>query len=184
MKSISVIALAACLAGCASVSAVPAGTRVDVGDGVSVAADPAWNQIRYGKSLLWTGNGIGLDEMRFTTGIKDGKPLYGAAAKDTPLYNATMPPSDIADLVVTMMGRSGLQNVRASRLTPCPFGAGTGFCFDVTFLNADGLEMKGKVLAGRKGTNLELIEFRAPSEYYFGVMAAPAQRLFASVQMR
>lgn len=172
------------LAGCASVSDVTPGHSIAVGDGVSLTPDSEWSELTYAKATLWTIDGVGLNELHFHTGIQDGKPLYAVAgARDLPLYAADMPPSDIQDLVIVTMGKEGYANVRAAGLKPCRFGE-AGFCFDLTFATAAGLEMKGRAIAGYNKKKLELILFYAPAEYYYGASAPALERLFATLQIR
>lgn len=171
------------LAGCAGVTAVPAGKTVSLGDGVSVTPATEWSQITLGSARVWTVNGLGLDEVLFYTGIQNGKPLYAVAGKTAQLgsFSATMSPNDIQDLAVTTMGQEGYQNVRAANLAPCQSSVGNHFCFDLEFLTGDGLEMKGKAIAMPNKGKLELVEFLAPSEYYYPSLAPTVDKLFAAI---
>lgn len=173
-----------CLAACTSIGDITPGHSIAVGDGVSLTADSEWSELTYSNTRLWTIDGVGLNELHFYTGIQSGKPLFaGAGARDLPLYAADMPPSDIQDLVVVTLGKSGYANVRATGLRPCRFGEG-GFCFDLAFATASGLEMKGRAIAGHNKTRLELILFYAPAEYYYGASAPALDRLFATLEVR
>ena len=97
--------------------------------------------------------------------------------------NETMLPNDIQDLLVRTMSQEGLDNVRADDPTPCAFGGLTGFCFQTSFSDKAGLEMKGKAIAARNGKKLELIEFRAPADFYFDHSAPTVDQLFASISV-
>lgn len=172
------------LAACTSIGAVTPGHSIAIGDGVSLTPDSEWSELTYSGTRLWTIDGVGLNELHFHTGIQDGKPLYAVAgARDLPVYKAAMPPNDIQDLLVVAMGKEGHANVRAANLRPCSFGTG-GFCFDLAFATARGLEMKGRVIAGHNRDRLELIVFYAPAEYYYGASATALDRLFATLQIQ
>ena len=145
-----------------------------------------WNQFS-GDHKIWTVNGPNLDSLHFFTGIKSGQPLFvplGARKEQMALFDAKMLPNDVQDLVVGTLEKQGYQNVRPGNLGPCPFGAATGFCFDLVFTTGDGLEMKGLVLAGKRDTTLDVVEFLAPSEYYFGELSPTVSKVFASVQAK
>jgi hypothetical protein len=96
-------------------------------------------------------------------------------------YEASMLPNDIEDLVVGTLQKQGYANVRASNLAPCPLGANQGFCFDLAFATSDGLEMQGKVAALRRSQALDMVEFMAPSEYYYGELSPAMGRILASM---
>jgi len=181
-----VLLLGAALAGCTAVTLVEPGKPAAVGDGVNVMPQVRWNQIAPRKGqTVWTQNGPAIDSVYFLTGIADGKPLYSVAGMrdaDVGIFRANMLPNDVQDLVVGTMQKEGYDNVRAGSLAPCPFGAATGFCFDLDFATKDGLLMKGKVLAITRNNTLNVFEFRAPSEYYFAALVPTVDKIFASVE--
>jgi hypothetical protein len=100
------------------------------------------------------------------------------------LFDAKMLPNDIQDLVVATLQKEGNKTIQAGDLAPCNFGAGKGFCFDLTFASPADLEMKGLVMARKQGDQLDLILFQAPAEYYFGEMSPDVQKVFASVEAK
>lgn len=172
------------LAGCASVQLIDPAKPASVGEGVSVMPQVKWNQISAGKQLIWTQNGPGLDMVRFSMGVKSGSPIYsvpGLPKEMQARFDSKMLPNDVQDLLVTALQKEGAANVRPGNLTPCPFGATQGFCFDLAFATRDGLMMKGKAIASQLNGKLNLITFQAPAEYYYENEAPTVTSLFASL---
>jgi hypothetical protein len=173
-------------AGCNMPTLVGPAGPVNVGEGVRVMPQISWNQLVPDKGhTVWTQNGQALDSVHFATGVQDGKPLYpllGIRSDDLTPYRSNMLPNDVQDLVISTMQREGYEGIRASGLTPCAFGGAGGFCFDVDFANRNGLLMKGKVAARKRGAVLDLFQFRAPSEYYFPALSPTVDQVFASTQ--
>jgi hypothetical protein len=177
------------LGGCATGPGmlVSPATRVPVGDGVSVMPQTAWNRIVLPGQMIWTQNGLTLDTVHFVTGVKDGAPLYAIPGLDKGAlgaFDSKMLPNDVQDLVVSTTEKEGFVNVRSGNLSPCPFGSAPGFCFDLDFVTGNGLAMKGKVMAAKRADKLDVIEYRAPSEYYYPTILPDAVQLFASVEVQ
>jgi len=173
-------------AACANVSLVPADRPVSVGNGVTVMPQQQWNQIK-ADHILWTSEGANIDQINFLTGIKSGKPLIeipGMRDEQIGVFDAKMLPNDVQDLVVGTMTKMGYQTVKPGNLTPCPFGSGQGFCFDLDFSTASGLQMKGKTMARKQADTLDVFLFEAPSEYYFGTLSPTVSKVFASAQTK
>jgi len=172
------------LSGCA-LQEMDSGSEVAVGNGIHVTPQPGFAQIHLATIRYWTKNGTGLDELGFYTGIKNGEPLFpvsGKSKKDLPLFQSRMTPNDVEDLAVAALTAKGMQTVRAAALRPCPFGAATGFCFDLALANDEGLELRGKAMARLQSGVLDLILFTAPAEFYFGQVGPAVDRIFASVR--
>jgi hypothetical protein len=185
LRILALMAVGALAAGCANVTLVDPAKPQAMGD-ITVMPQIAWNQFS-GDHKIWTVNGPGLDSLHFLTGVKSGQPLFapfGVPKNEMAVYDAKMLPNDIQDLLVGSLQKEGYQNVRPGDLAPCPFGTATGFCFDLAFATADGLEMKGLVLADKRDSGLDMIAFLAPSEYYFGALSPDVSKLFASVTLK
>lgn len=179
-------ALAICLLllGC-SMQGMDPDSEVPVGDGIHVTPQPGFAQIHLATIRYWTRNGTGLDELGFYTGIKPGEPLFpvpGKAKKDLPVFLARMTPNDVEDLAAAALMAKGLQNVHTASLHPCPFGAATGFCFDLRLANDEGLEMRGKAIARLRPGVLDLVVFIAPADFYFDEVAPSVDRIFQSIR--
>ncbi len=176
------------LSGCAGADLVEAGKPADLGDGVSVIPTTAWARIHApGMDPLLTIDGIGLNELHYYTGIAAGKPIFsvaGVSDKEAGLYSPDMLPNDVMDLLVGNLTKSGNQDVRASNLAPAKFGTSNGFKFDLAYVTANGLDMRGEVLALQHDKKLDLLLYVAPEEYYFAYREPAVQQLFTTVQQR
>jgi hypothetical protein len=186
LRPLIVSALALALAGCATLELVPADKAASVGNGISVMPQRSWNKIAKNPDT-WTTQGPQIDRVRFFAGIKPGHALMeipGMKPEQVGLFDAKMLPNDIQDLVVATLQKEGDKTIQAGNLAPCNFGAGKGFCFDLTFVSPADLEMKGLAMARKQSDRLDLILFQAPAEYYFGQMSPDVQKVFASVQAK
>jgi len=182
--------LCVALAGCVSVKAVDGMMPTDVGDEISVSPQMAWaaagGPLTGGSSALWTVDGFGLNEMRFMTGIAAGDPLLRIAnveRKDMIVYSTTMLPDDVMEMVSGTLGKAGFRQVQTNALRPVPFGAATGFRFDLNYTTQDGLQMKGAALFAQRRNKLDVILFTAPAEYYFDRYMPTVEKVFASVRV-
>lgn len=195
------------LAACQSVQQMGRNQTAYVGDGITVDPQIVWTnaaglgehdtvvdfQMIWARAVdlgdtvsAWTIDGLGLDELLFFTGVAEGAPLLrlpGVAQKDMALYNATMLPDDVMDMIASTLGKNGVQQLRTSALQPVPFGTVTGFRFDLAFTTEDGLQMKGMALFAQRRKKLDAILFLAPSEYYFGQYAPTVEKIFSSVRV-
>jgi len=181
-----IAALGLLVTACGGVKITDPVSPISMGDGISVMSQIKWNQFSENGQTIWTANGLQLDSLHFLTGIKSGKPLIALPGprEDRALFSNTMLPNDLEDLVVTTLGREGYTNVRAFNLAPCPFGLATGFCFDLDFATPAGLAMKGKAIVNKHSDSLDVFQFQAPAEYYFGALAPTVGQVFASIQVK
>ena len=181
-------AAALALAGCAT----PAYTNIApeqpvlVTDGISVSPQIQWGQASMTgfRGTLWTVDGAGLDALLFFVGIP-GHPLIEAETNkgDTHVYQPSMLPDDVTELLAANFEKVGFHQVKTSNLRPAPFGSATGIRFNIAYTTGIGLEMKGTTLACQRNGRLDLIVFLAPAEYYFGHYQPAVEKLFASVQV-
>jgi hypothetical protein len=198
------------LAACQSLQAEGRNQTTYVGDGITVDPQMVWtiavglgdrdtirvrtidglglNELLGNRDTVsvWTIDGLGLDELLFFTGVAPGAPLLripGVEQKDMVLYNTTMLPDDVMDMIAGTLGKAGDRQLRTSALRPVPFGTVTGFRFDLAFTTEDGLLMKGMALFAQRGKKLDVILFVAPSEYYYDQYAPTVEKIFSSVRV-
>lgn len=183
-----VVALAFALSACAGFQAVKPDAPVTIASRLSVSPQVMWAKPT-GTGIsdaVWTIDGFGLNELHFMVGKKPGDRLFnvrGDSAKDFPVVKKGMLANDAMDLVVNSLTRLGNNQVRSSNLAPTAFGQpDAGFRFDLTYVNADGLEMRGMALAAHRNDTVDVLLFIAPDEYYFGKLKETVERLFKSVQ--
>lgn len=181
-RPLLVLSVALVLSGCGT-ALVPSDRPADVGNGISVMPQRPWNRIAKDPQA-WTTQGPQIDQVRFFSGIRSGDPLLSGLPDERYKFEANMLPNDVQDLVVATLQAEGNKTVQASNLAPCAFGAGKGFCFDLSFASPGDLEMKGLAMARKQNDRLDLVLFQAPAEYYFGEMSADVKKLFASAQAR
>lgn len=179
--------LTSTLAGCASYSAVNAGKAAPVGDGISIQPQIQWaNAAGPGiDGTVWTVDGLGLNELRFMTGVTPGQPLLditGVKKADLVPYQANMLPDDISEMTVSTLGRMNYAQTQASNLRPSQFGSSQGFRFDL-HASRDGLEIKGIALGAQRNGKLDLILFLAPAEFYFERYEPAVEKIYASISL-
>jgi len=185
-RALGALVICFVLAACVEIQAVKGGMPVNVGGDLTV--DPQVDWATFGPAIadrVWTIDGFGLNELRFLTRIEPGSPLMeisGDGRENIAVYQQSMLPNDVMDLVASTLGRIGRQQVRTSGLRPVPFGSAMGFRFDLDFVDKDGLEMKGMAMAAQRNGALDMILFFAPAEYYFEHHAPTVERVFASVR--
>jgi hypothetical protein len=186
MRRLSIILLLCLATGCVSYRAVDITKPMDVGHSVSVQPQSAWTTVSLpGIGTVWTVDGIGLNEIRFHTGVAPGEPVFrpeGTRASDLASYDRTMLAGDVAEMVASVFTRAGYAQVRTSNLSPAVFGSDKGFRFLLSYTTGDGLEMKGMALAAQRDGKLDLILFIAPGEYYFERYRPLIEQIFSSVR--
>jgi len=181
-------ALALLLASCAGYQAVEGNMTADVGDNITVTPQTTWSKVSYQSSsaAIWTIDGLGLNELRFLTGIKPGDPLFrvpGVPREDMGTFQAMMLPDEVMELVGSTLGKLHYGQMRSAGLRPASFGPVTGFRFDLTFTNEDGLQFKGTALFAERSGKLDLMLFIAPAEFYFDHYAPAVDQVFASIRV-
>lgn len=183
-----VATLALVLSACQGFQAVKPDAPVTISSRLSVSPQVMWAKPTGSgiSDAVWTIDGFGLNELHFLLGKKPGDRLFnvrGDAAKDFPSVKKGMLANDAMELVVNSLTRLGNNQVRSSNLAPATFGQpNAGFRFDLTYVNADGLEMRGVALGAQRNDTVDVLLFIAPNEHYFGRLKETVDRLFQSVQ--
>lgn len=183
-KAVLLLCLAT-LAACAQYSLVEAQRRT-IGGAYSLEPQIAWSRHTSGKVETWTVDGPGLEALQLFVGLGDGDPLFDRPAfgpdKPRPRYRAGMTPSEIQEFVVDSLARSGKARVQASDLRPAPFGAASGFRFELRFVNGEGLEMAGTVMGAVVAERLQLLLYSGAAAHYFPKYREEVERLFDSIR--
>lgn len=180
--------LAFMLSACAGFTAIKPDAPVTVANRIAVSPQVMWAKPTGSgiSDAVWTIDGFGLNELHFMLAKKPGDRLFnvrGDTRADFPAVKKGMLPNDAMDLVVNSLTRLGNNQVRSSGLTPAPFGQPeAGFRFELNYVNADGLEMRGVALGAQRNDTVDVLLFIAPNEYYFGKLKETVDRLFLSVQ--
>jgi hypothetical protein len=171
IRLLAALALAAFLAGCASVVKVGPGDTV-VADRVAVSIDGAWNQLNLPGSATaatWTQDGITLDLLQFYVALKDGDALAPAASKEQrPLtFKASMQPHEIVALFQGLYTRDG-STFSLDKLEPAEFLGNNGFRFRYTLVRkADDVRVSGVAWGAVRNNELYAMTFTAPRLGFF-----------------
>jgi len=173
------------LAGCAAHYTLIEPGQVVVCDLYSVKSGIRWSEIKKGDVRLWTVNGTELESIRFIGGIAEGVPIMDIAGDkhETP-FRSNMSETEVVDAVLDAFSLSGAQQVRAENLRPAPFGSMDGFRFELVFLNEDGLEKKGAVIATIADQSLYLIIYTGATIHYFPKYAGEFEAIVSSIKIR
>ncbi len=160
-------------------------------NGINVAPQVAWSRLPAsvlpwagGEGEIWTIDGPVLDVLRFHGGVAPGGAL-GVTTTERPLprFRAGMTTSEIAELVIDTVAARGNSRVEMLSLAPASFAARDGFQLDYRFLNAEGLELRGRARGAVDGGRLHLIVFEAAADHYFPKHAPIVDRLMDSAQL-
>lgn len=180
--------VAVLLSACQGFQAIKPDAPIVVANRISVSPQVMWAKPTGSgiSDAVWTIDGFGLNELHFLLAKKPGDRLFnirGDAKSDFPVVKKGMLPNDAMDLVVNSLTRLGNNQVRPSGLTPAAFGQpNAGFRFNLNYVNADGLEMRGVVLGAQRNDTVDVLLFIAPDEFYFEKLRDTVDRLFLSVQ--
>ena len=183
-----VVAVALALSACQGFQAIKPDAPVVINSRISVQPQVMWAKpTGIGVSdAVWTIDGFGLNELHFLLGRKPGDTMFTVSSsrkQDFPQVKKSMLPNDTMELMVNSLTRLGNNQVRASGLSPAAFGEpNAGFRFDLNYVNADGLEMRGMALGAQRNDTVDVLLFIAPGEFYFDKLRATVDRLFLSVQ--
>lgn len=187
-RNLVIVAAAVLLSACQGFQAIKADQPVVISNRISVAPQVMWAKPTGSgiSDAVWTIDGFGLNELHFLMAKKPGDRLFnvrGDGKADFPVVKKGMLPNDAMDLVVNSLTRLGNNQVRPSGLAPAAFGEpNAGFRFNLNYVNADGLEMRGVVLGAQRNDMVDVLLFIAPNEYYFDKLRETVDRLFLSVQ--
>ena len=182
-RLVIMVLMSALLSGCAAWTLV-GGERQRVAGHYSVAPQIAWSRFKQGNVELWTVDGPALQAVRFFDGLEDGDTLIASPQTEKlPTYANSMTPTEVEEFVVHSIERAGAANVDASNLRPWRFGSRDGFRFDLSFVDAGGLEMSGLVAGAADGGKLYLIMYTGTRAHYFPKYARQVERVLESIRV-
>jgi hypothetical protein len=178
------IFLAIALAGCAKFSLVEP-TRTVIGDFYSVEPQVRWNSSKTGKYEIWTVDGLGLQRLQFVSGIEDNESLYkGRKEYEKLIFRKSMTASEITDLIVDSLTADGHRKIESKNFKPNQFGSYSGFRFEMSLVNKEGLEYEGLVAGSIIGGKLYLISYTGTRAYYFSKYKSEVERIIQSIKMQ
>jgi hypothetical protein len=185
-RAIAIALGALLLGGCATTSQgyrLVAPPRETIGDVYTVAPQISWTGYTTEKVDSWTVDGFALESLRFFKGIAAGEPLLtgGKDEERRPRFRATMAESEIAEFVVDSL-YSGRAKPR--ELRPAPFGAASGFRFDLSYATTEGVNRRALVIGAVVQDKLQLIVYDGTTLHYFPRHQDEVERLIQSIQLR
>lgn len=178
------IFLAIALAGCPRFSLVEPGRTV-IGDFYSVDPQIQWSSNKTGKYEAWTVDGVRLQRLQFVNSIEDKETIYsGKKQYEKLVFKKNMTASEIMDLVVDSYTADEARKVETKNLKPSQFGSNSGFRFDLSYVNKEGLEYEGLVVGSVIGGKLYLISYTGTRAHYFPKHKTEVERIIQSIKMQ
>jgi hypothetical protein len=171
------------LAGCAAWTLVDT-QRQTVAGRYSVAPQIQWSRIEQGGVEQWTVDGVALQAVRFFDPLEDGSALLSRPTESDdklPVFRSGMTPTEVQELVVHTVERSGGARVNASGLRPWRFGGLSGFRFELEFVNEAGLEMRAIFVGALDGERLLIVAYSGTRAHYYPKYLPVVERLLESI---
>lgn len=153
----------------------PEKTASVVNGGMKATPGEAWNRWSARPSErgeIWTLDGLGLNELSFFAGVRDGETLYREQDRRNlplPRYHSDMSPVDIVELFEGS-NRILLQSplFEVEKVEPAKLGGHDGVRFRYRFVaGGEELARQGEGVAAIIEGRLYLVNFAAPAIYYF-----------------
>jgi hypothetical protein len=189
MRAAAALLVTALLAGCATLGGqdphVLPGAR-EVGGVLRVQAPIAYSQFRDRtlRAEMWTVNGPLLDAVYFYYDLRPGDALVREReGVELPVVRAGMAAHEVEEMLADTLRRTGTAQVSTDALRPDKVGTLDGFAFDFAYTAPDGLDYQGFARGAWHGERLVLVYFTAPRLHFYPRLAAPAQALFASIEL-
>lgn len=193
-KLLSVVALAAALAACTTITKVE-GDQV-VRERMAVKLTSAWNKVAPPGSRqpfdTWTQEGIFLDELRLWAALKPGEPIVVPPParsdlekqKRVPTFTAGMSADQLVNLFETMYSMDG-SLVQVTKVQPAPFAGGEGIRFEFTVARKrDDVQLLGVGWVRVHKGELYAATFVAPKLSFYARLAPKAEEIVRSAQVR
>jgi hypothetical protein len=176
-----VVALSGCAASWKHVMAGPA----KLPGGLTLQPENDWSAWKYGAVQTWTVHGPSLEAVTIVSGLKDGKSIARPASyKDKmPLFRSGMAASEIAELTVETLLRTGYGKVEIVGVQPDTFAGTPGFRFGMTLVDSNGLEKLGFGTGAVVDGKLYMILYCAPNLHYFDKYKPAVEQLIASARI-
>lgn len=139
------------------------------------------------KGETWTLDGASLNELYLVAGLAPGETLFkDVAKKDRPLpkLGAGAVLTDIPEFVESSVRiQLNTSQFETTGVEPVKFGGRDGVKFSYRYsVQGESLTRQGVAMATLAGKNLYLINFTAPSIYYFDRDKAKAEAIMASAK--
>jgi hypothetical protein len=174
------------LLSCTFFTLVPPNGSTTVKDVYKVNVESAWNAHQYSDALLWTQNGLGLDQLVFFNPAEDGKALASPLqweGKRLPVYKKTMTMLELPDLMKESLLGIGYFEVTVEKVLPTVMSGGKALRMEYSAKMENGPTMKGFAVMCLKGERLYSVAFSAEETAYYPLVAPSAERVIASLTL-
>jgi hypothetical protein len=162
--------LALALAACANQAIRIGPGDTVVGKRLSVHIDSAWNQLNLpgDQGMVWTQEGLTIDNLRFWSGVKDGQPIAPPVKDQRPLnFKSGMQPHEVVALYQGYFALGG-STFTLDKLEPTEFLGRKGFRFQFTVQRKiDDVKLSGVAWAAVVDQDLYAMSFTAPRAGFF-----------------
>lgn len=182
MKRLLLLVILLATSACVSPTLKP-GATVRVGP-IAVTSPIAWSQFGTQDQRDLTIDGFSLNRLLISVKLRPGQHVFrqstaGQKRNEGVRYRADMNANEIQDLIVDGLTEAGFVDVRAEGLRPARLAGRAGLRFELAMASPSGLRYRGMVLA-EGGTELEMLLFFAPEEYYFERDREAVEAIFRS----
>jgi hypothetical protein len=166
---------------------------VEVGKGgMMVQPVSEWNRSSRRPSSRgesWTKDGFQLNRLDFFTQIEPGESIYKERSRKRrplPKFRADMLLPDLAELFEANFSiENDVTLFQVTRAEPALLGGAQGIRIEYEFaFPNDPLRRRGEARLGVSGGKLYVINYAAPTLYYFDASKAEVQRIMESAQLR
>ena len=173
MRPILMLILAGVLAACATATKIETGEQT-IGERMLVTLEGPWNQLNVpalGPALVWTMEGLPVDQLLVYSGIKNDDKVApaapaGAARKDL-VFRSSMQPDEIVSLFEGLLTRDG-SLFKLAKLEPASFGGEKGFRFEYTLVRrGDNSQLTGVGFGTVSKGELFALLYHAPRLTFF-----------------
>ncbi|MDP2260076.1 MAG: hypothetical protein Q8J89_10210 [Caulobacter sp.] len=176
------------LAGCVSITAVPAGPYA--AGSHSVTLGRTW-----GDASAFTGapkavkmltiDGWQLNRLYVIDGLRSGDYIVRPVSKEkpTPRFRTGMTPIEQVELVAESVAAMGYQRVETDGLRPTTVGGADGLRADIAAQTPEGLNISGITQIVETRGRLYVILYLAPAEHYFDATRAEVESIMASARV-
>lgn len=175
------------LAGCATITLAPAGAY-SAGD-AAYTLGRNWSDLTAvvparGEGVhVLTIDGPLLNRMFLTDGIGEGQPIIRPVNRRehrNPVYRSGSSATEQIEFIADSLGAMDYQSVETSGVRRAERAGRNGIMFDITARTPEGLNISGLAQCIEVDGELYVAIFVAPTEHYFGVYQAEAQRVMES----
>jgi hypothetical protein len=174
------------LLSCTYFTLVPGNSSAAVKDAYRVKVDDAWNAHNLSDAVLWTQNGLGLDQLIFFPPADDGKALASPPSfqgKHLPVFKKSMTLLELPDLMKDSLLGLGYSEVIPGKVQPANMGDGKAVRMELTAKIENGATMKGFAVMSLKGERLYAVAFTAEETTYYRLVAPSADKVVTSISL-